>query len=211
MTGFSDLSLKTKILLALAGLAQENRQMQEHDEYLEDKFFKGADIIAWIERREKISSGKRRSLYRRLQQMRGSNTLKVKDEDGNFIGEVEILAFDDESYKLGKFTVETELSAKLLTELYKSRPMASAAISKQSENRVVKKIFDDYKDVKGYELAGEADVSAKIEDAVKGLYFVRDKNQLLTPTKRFSGDEKEFIFQLSKPPSKLSAAVKGQN
>lgn len=190
---FQNLALRAKILLALAGLAQEFRHKD---------FFSAIKICQWLEdRTEKLSQGKIRAISRKLKEMREHNRVAVDNHHGNKIGEVQLLSTTKKRpflYKIGERTVETRLSAKLVKNLDEACPVGGS-LPKESEATVVSEIYEEFKNEEEYKISDRRDVVKKVEHAVAGFYFTRDSDGLLRATRRLSIDESDFIGHLSEP------------
>jgi hypothetical protein len=198
----SQLSLRTRILLALAGLALENR---------EKSFFSAKDINEWIEKRMPNSSaGRTRALLHKLMLMRRDKK-QILNDVGITIGDVEeVSSVSVEGvhlYKLGLNTIGTPLSAKLLKKLYAGRGWATRTVSSETELMIVDEIYEEFKDKTEYGLTSAIDIKRIITEAVNAKYFIRTEDGLLEPTLRLMLDEHDYIESLA-DLSALSANVK---
>lgn len=196
MDVLSDVDLKTRILIALAGLTQENFESGGATDY-----FSTAQINQWIEKRLEIEGpGRERGLKTKLNAMR-EERYPIQDDFGNHLGEVSVLVhFQDgmtHKYKISGNTSETRLSAKLLIEL-KNRRQAVGGVPANIEKQIVSEIYEEFKPISYYQLSNINDVAKIIDDAINGLYFTRDSNGLLKPTTRFALEQK-FLELLSSP------------
>ena len=190
MNDFPKRDLRLKILLALAGLLQEHG----HNFFLLDK------ICEWLEARKKyFGNVSEISISRKLKKMREKNKITVLTESGKKLGKIPVLEMQDKkrpySYKIGSSTAESRFTAKLLRILKESCP-AGSALPKELEEKIVGEIFKEFKDE--HNLSNLNEVSGKIGDAIKGLYFIREEG-LLRPTRRILIDEREYIEYLSEP------------
>lgn len=204
MKEFPDLDLRTLILLALAGLRPKLADLREiisESSQPSTTYFSAADIHKWIYERglDRNVNAVRNQLKKMRENLHNENIFTLEGSEG--VRTVEVLKFDDEhittTYSLSDRTVETRFPAKLMKQLGEAYVAAGGPLPHELENRIVEKIFDEFK--KEYYLTEIGGVREKIDAAIDGLYFVRDPKARLKPTNRILLDENDFIDHLSRP------------
>lgn len=206
MVDFLELSLSNKILLALATL-KNNRSPEEVTEWINSM----VEIYAKGRKKEQKLRWSEGTVKNQMREMSGQKYEKQKEF---------VLALQKESrkftYKTGKYTVDTRLSALVIFLLWQTYEANNSSLTKEqaikiAENNkeVISEIVRGKKQVEKdvmwlvEEITKENPSSVDILDwkfdfMIKADYFRNEKRsgELVTPTERLKKHEKDYIEAL---------------
>lgn len=184
-----------RVLIALAGLKLETID-------IDNSYFSAEEIRVWLINRPEYGACGLRLIQEQLSMMQ-KTPIKIEDENGKFLDDIKRLVSISKNkgkryYRISAKTAETPLSAKLILSLFRCQDRYDA-IPKADEDRVVESIFDEFKIHSFYKLSDAYKVRRKVENAIDGLYFERDKDCLLRATSRIELELKylKYLSDLS--------------
>lgn len=183
MPDFNELSLRDKVLLALAAIG---------------KFASAKEIHSWISDRGGINVRLKRpysfgGVENQLEVMRG----EIINGVGLLEPKLDVRPY---LYKLGDYTVNTRVAAKIMHAMYEAYKDNDDVLTKEVAMQVAR---DTYEKHKGKANTDTLVYMEKFEKIVAAGYFIEETSERLKPSNRFLQDEALYIESLLRPFPKL--------